>query len=215
MTLKKKLTFGLGFLFLIIIGMAIFCSYYVGKLSQDAENILKDNYKSLVFSRNMISALEETRTAINRIVFNSVDDKKASDYYLKLFEAGRTEFESNLKSEKQANITIMKANTWPCSTRLMISMQISVFRLSRGKAAVPCISANTSQPMKNSSIPLITLTKSIHRRWSGKVRWPSMIRPGLSISWLSLELFVDPGICLFLVLPGLHLPIRSHTYLKG
>ena len=101
MTLKKKLTFGLGFLFLIIIGMAIFCSYYVGKLSQDAENILKDNYKSIVFSRNMISALEDTRTAISSIVFNPADDKKTSDYYVKLFEAGRTEFESNSKVRKR------------------------------------------------------------------------------------------------------------------
>jgi hypothetical protein len=104
MTLKKKLSLGLGFLFLIIFVLAIVCSYYIGELSQDAENILKDNYKSLVFSKNMIVALEDTRTAISSIVFNPADDQKTSDYYLKLFEAGRTEFENNLKSEN-ANIT--------------------------------------------------------------------------------------------------------------
>jgi hypothetical protein len=104
MTLKKKLSLGLGFLFLIIFVLAIVCSYYIGKLSQDAENILKDNYKSLVFSKNMIAALEDTRTAIGSIVFNPADDQKTSDYYLKLFESGRTEFENNLKSEN-ANIT--------------------------------------------------------------------------------------------------------------
>ncbi len=104
MALKKKLTLGLGFLFLIIFILVIFYSYYIGKLSQDAENILKDNYNSLVFSKNMISALEDMRTAISSIVFNPTDDKKTSDYYLKLFEAGRTEFENNLKSENN-NIT--------------------------------------------------------------------------------------------------------------
>jgi NtrC-family two-component system sensor histidine kinase KinB len=104
MTLKKKLSLGLGFLFLIIFVLAIVCSYYIGKLSQDAENILKDNYKSLVFSKNMVAALEDTRTAISSIVFNPADDQKTSDYYLKLFESGRTEFENNLKSEN-ANIT--------------------------------------------------------------------------------------------------------------
>jgi len=104
MTLKKKLTLGLGFLFLIIFVLVIFYSYYLGKLSQDAENILKDNYKSLVLAKNMISALEEMRTAISSIVFNTADDKKTSDIYLKLFEAGRTEFEGNLKSEN-SNIT--------------------------------------------------------------------------------------------------------------
>jgi len=104
MTLKKKLSLGLGFLFLIIFVLAIVCSYYVGELSRDAENILKDNYKSLVFSKNMIAALEETRTAISSIVFNPAEDQKTSDYYLKLLEAGRTEFENNLKSEN-GNIT--------------------------------------------------------------------------------------------------------------
>jgi NtrC-family two-component system sensor histidine kinase KinB len=104
MTLKKKLSLGLGFLFLIILVLVIFYSYYIGKLSRDAENILKDNYKSLVYSQNMISALEDMRTAISSIVFNPTNDKKTSAYYLKLFEAGRTAFENNLKSEN-SNIT--------------------------------------------------------------------------------------------------------------
>jgi len=104
MTLKKKLSLGLGFLFLIIFVLAIVCSYYIGKLSQDAENILKDNYKSLVFTKNMIAALGDTRTAISSLVFNPTDNQKKSDYFLKLFEAGKTEFEKNLKSEN-GNIT--------------------------------------------------------------------------------------------------------------
>ena len=43
MTLKTKLSWGLGFLFLIIFILVGFCSYYVGKLSQESENILKNN----------------------------------------------------------------------------------------------------------------------------------------------------------------------------
>jgi hypothetical protein len=104
MTLKKKLTLGLGFLFLIIFVLVIFYSYYIGKLSQDAENILKDNYKSVGYAKNMISALEDMRTAIDNIVFNPSENKKTSDYYGKLFEAGRIEFENNLKAES-GNIT--------------------------------------------------------------------------------------------------------------
>ena len=104
MTLKKKLTLGLGFLFLIIFFLTIFSSYHIGRLSQDAENILKDNYKSIVFSKNMTSALEDMRTAVGGLVFNAGAGQKASEYALKLFEAGRTEFEANLKSETN-NIT--------------------------------------------------------------------------------------------------------------
>jgi Ca2+/Na+ antiporter len=104
MTLKKKLSLGLGFLFLIIFVLVVVCSYYIGQLSQDAGNILKDNYKSLVYAKNMIAALEDMRTALSSIVFNPGEEKTPSDYYAKLFEAGRTEFETNLKAEN-GNIT--------------------------------------------------------------------------------------------------------------
>jgi two-component system, NtrC family, sensor histidine kinase KinB len=104
MTLKKKLVLGLGFLFFLIFILMIFYSYYIGRVSHEAENILKDNYKSLVFSKNMIIALEDMRTAVSSIVFNPADDKTASDFYLKLFESARAEFEDNLKFEN-ANIT--------------------------------------------------------------------------------------------------------------
>jgi hypothetical protein len=104
MKLKVKLSLGLGFLFFIIFAMALFCSYYVSKLSGDAESILKDNYDSIVYSRNMMSALDDMRTAISSNVFNLKDDKKITDYYLQLFESGRVEFEKNLNAEK-SNIT--------------------------------------------------------------------------------------------------------------
>lgn len=104
MTIKKKLSLGLGFLFLIIFVLAIFCSYYIGKISQEAGNILKDNYNSLVYSKNMVSALEDMRTAISSGIFNPAGNKKLSDYYVKLFEGARTEFEKNLKAEN-VNIT--------------------------------------------------------------------------------------------------------------
>jgi hypothetical protein len=104
MTLKKKLSLGLGFLFLIIFVLVIISSYEIGMLSKDAENILKDNYKSLVYSKNMIAALEDTRTAISRIVFDPADAGRPSDYYTKLLEAGKAEFEKNLALEN-SNIT--------------------------------------------------------------------------------------------------------------
>lgn len=103
MVLKTKLSMGLGVLFLIIFALAFFCAYYVDKLSDEAGNILKDNYDSIVYSRNMISALDEMRTSISSSIFNP-EGKKLTDYYSQLFEAGRNEFEKNLKAEKN-NIT--------------------------------------------------------------------------------------------------------------
>ena len=104
MVLKTKLSLGLGFLFSIIFALAFFCAYYVEKLSDDAQIILRDNYDSLVYSRNMIAALDDMRTAIDSGIFNPTGDKKITNYYLQLFESGRAEFEKNLKAEK-SNIT--------------------------------------------------------------------------------------------------------------
>ena len=104
MTLKTKLTLGLGFLFLIIFTLAAFCSYYVGKLGRESDNILKDNYYSIVYSKNMLSGLEDMKTSITSTVYNTGQVGTASDYYAGLFESGRNVFETNLKAEND-NIT--------------------------------------------------------------------------------------------------------------
>jgi len=104
MTLKTKISGGLGFLFLIILTLAGFCSYYVEKLGQESDNILKDNYYSIVYSKNMLSALDDMRTSISSTLYNSSRAGRMSDYYLKLFESGRNVFETNLKAENN-NIT--------------------------------------------------------------------------------------------------------------
>jgi two-component system, NtrC family, sensor histidine kinase KinB len=101
MTLKTKLVLGLGFLFLIIFIVVGFCSYYVGRLGDESDNILKDNYASLVYSRNMLSGLDDMKTAITSTIYGA---GKVSDYYQKFFESGKNLFETNLKAESN-NIT--------------------------------------------------------------------------------------------------------------
>jgi hypothetical protein len=104
MTLKTKLSLGLGFLFIIIFTLAAFCSYYVGKSAQEADNILKDNYNSIVYSKNMISALDDMINSISSTIFNPVGTGTRSDSTSQLFESGRNVFETNLKAENN-NVT--------------------------------------------------------------------------------------------------------------
>jgi len=99
MVLKTKLSLGLGFLFAIIFALAFFCSYYVGKLSEEADSVLKNNYDSIVYSKNMLSSLDDTRTSISSTIFNPGDNKKISDYYSHILETGRADFEKNLAAE--------------------------------------------------------------------------------------------------------------------
>jgi hypothetical protein len=95
---------GLGFLFLIIFTLVALCSYYVGRLGQESENILKANYDSIVYSRNMLAGLDDMKTSAPLNIQDSSSAVTMSDYYLRLFESGRNLFEANLKAEKN-NIT--------------------------------------------------------------------------------------------------------------
>ena len=101
MSLRTKLTIGLGFLFLIIFALTIYGLLKIQELARDADNILKDNYASLVYCKNMLLALNDMGNAVTTKVF---DKDKVASYAAKLFESSKSTFDSNLKAEKN-NIT--------------------------------------------------------------------------------------------------------------
>jgi hypothetical protein len=111
MRLKTKLSLGLGFLFLIIFALAIICSLYVGKMAQEAEGILKDNYNSLVYSKNMNVALDDMCAVINRFMLLQATDGVRPDYYWRAFDAGQELFARNAKAESN-NITEIQENEY-------------------------------------------------------------------------------------------------------
>jgi hypothetical protein len=104
MVLKTKLSLGLGFLFLIIFGLAFLCSFFVGKLGQETENILKDNYASIVYAKNMLAGLDDMKTAMSSVLYSTNRSGTMSEYYERLFESGKNTFEANLKEENR-NVT--------------------------------------------------------------------------------------------------------------
>ena len=103
MSLRTKLTIGLAFLFLIIFGLAIYSSLSIQSLSKDAESIIKDNYDSLVYCKNMLLSLDEMRTAVSGKVIGG-NAAQMSYYDSSLFETSRANFELNLRKER-GNIT--------------------------------------------------------------------------------------------------------------
>ncbi|MGZ3778480.1 MAG: ATP-binding protein [Mucilaginibacter sp.] len=58
MTIKNNLRAGIGFLFVVASLSSGLAAYYLYRLSEDEKAILKDNYRSLVFSKNMDEALD-------------------------------------------------------------------------------------------------------------------------------------------------------------
>jgi PAS domain S-box-containing protein len=61
MRLKTKLSLGLVFLFVVILLFGILGIVNINRLSNDANQVLKNNYESLVYSDNMLKALENVR----------------------------------------------------------------------------------------------------------------------------------------------------------
>ena len=57
--IKTKLTIALIFLFMVILLFGVLGVFYVNKLSKDADNIIKNNYETLVYSNNMLKAVDE------------------------------------------------------------------------------------------------------------------------------------------------------------
>jgi len=72
--LKTKLILSLGFLFLVILLFGILGIFYISRLSNDADNIIKNNYETLVYNNNMLKALDELpqnkQDALNHIEIN-------------------------------------------------------------------------------------------------------------------------------------------------
>ena len=98
MTLKAKLTWGLAFLFFIILALSGFCSYYVGALGHESENILKDNYYSVAYARNMLSGLDDMKSSVTNTVYNTA--RSTSDYYAS-FSIGKEHIRNQSKSGKR------------------------------------------------------------------------------------------------------------------
>jgi hypothetical protein len=96
MSFRSKLTIGLGFLFLIIFGLAIYSSFDIQALSKYADRILKDNYDSLVYCRNMLLVLDDMRI--------SSSDTMIGQSPSGLLTASKSIFEKNLAAEN-GNIT--------------------------------------------------------------------------------------------------------------
>jgi signal transduction histidine kinase len=60
MSIKNKLRAGIGFLFLMALIAAGLAAYYLNRLSADSKDILKDNYRSIIYTKSIAQALDAT-----------------------------------------------------------------------------------------------------------------------------------------------------------
>ena len=58
MNIKTKLTYGIGLLFVLITLLGGLAIKNIHNVSDDTQNILADNYNSLLYSRQMLESLD-------------------------------------------------------------------------------------------------------------------------------------------------------------
>ena len=99
MKIKTKLNLGVGLLFILIIVLSLVSAYYIFSIKKDTQNILKANYETLEYSRNMLSSLDEmTKDEPKAILLFETNLKKQ---LANITETGEDKATYNLKKSFQ------------------------------------------------------------------------------------------------------------------
>ncbi len=104
MKIKTKLNLGVGLLFVLILILSLVGAYYIFSIKKDTENILKANYNTLEYSRNMLLSLDEIN--IDQAKSISVFESNLQNQIDNITEAGEGIATQNLKK----NFEILKQN---------------------------------------------------------------------------------------------------------
>lgn len=97
MRIKTKVRLGVVFLFFVILGIGGVGVYYLSALSRDSENILKDNYESLEYTKGIIRNCDS-------LLIDSAKAVRVIEERLQLQEQNVTE-----TGEKQATVELRQA----------------------------------------------------------------------------------------------------------
>jgi nitrogen fixation/metabolism regulation signal transduction histidine kinase len=97
--IRTKVLLGILFVFVEFVIIGFLSMYYVSTLKYGSELMIKNNYRSVEYSENMIQSLDETNTAVNSLFLN-----KHYQYDKNLVAGSFDKFEKNLQLEEK-NIT--------------------------------------------------------------------------------------------------------------
>lgn len=104
MKIKTKLNLGVGLLFILIIILSLVSAFYIFSIKKDTQNILKANYITLEYSRNMLLSLDEmTKNEPKAILLFETNLKKQ---LANITEAGEDKVTYNL----QKNFQLLEKN---------------------------------------------------------------------------------------------------------
>jgi hypothetical protein len=98
MSIKNKLRAGIGFLFLMALVSSGLADYYLTRLSTDSKVILKDNYRSLIYAKNIGQILDEPGNSILSVAKLKVIQDNISLEEHNITEVGEQKLADSLQS---------------------------------------------------------------------------------------------------------------------
>ncbi|MGL2964354.1 ATP-binding protein [Flavobacterium sp. RSB2_4_14] len=104
MKIKTKLNLGVGLLFIMILILSLVSAYYIFSIKKDTENILKANYNTLEYSRNMLTSLDEMNANESKAIV--VFESNLKKQIINITEVGEDKATNNL----QMSFELLKRN---------------------------------------------------------------------------------------------------------
>lgn len=109
MKIKSKLRLGFGFLFVMVLLFGGFSGFYLKQISEHSKVILKDNYESLRFTREMRTVLDNQELPLSKEAISSFDEqlKKQEANITEAGEAGITRnIRKDFETIKSADLSV-------------------------------------------------------------------------------------------------------------
>ena len=96
MKVKNKLRLGFGFLFIVVLFFGAVSLFYINQIANSAKVILKDNYESLNYSREMRTLLDEQDLPLNAASASSFNKQLVLEEH-NITEPGEFEATANVR----------------------------------------------------------------------------------------------------------------------
>jgi signal transduction histidine kinase len=113
MKIKTKLSLGLSFLFAVILLLAGLGAYYANRLADESKEVLKDNYETLEYAKNMLQAMDVLILA----------DSSAFPRALKIFQINLQHQLNNLTEVGEQGITIAVNENFDILKKALVQKQ--------------------------------------------------------------------------------------------
>ena len=96
MKVKNKLRLGFGFLFIVVLFFGAVSLFYINEISNSAKVILKDNYETLNYVREMQTVLDENDLPLNQTAISAFNSQLVKEE-LNITEHGESQAVQNLR----------------------------------------------------------------------------------------------------------------------